>query len=59
MVVTYEGPFQKLFYETTLVVIFFTIIAIINTVVLWPVVMLLYLSGAGDQLQLVVLLNNF
>ena len=27
MVVTYEGPFHKLFYDTTLVVIFFTTIA--------------------------------
>ena len=36
MVVTYEGPFHKLFYDTTLVVIFFTTIA--NGIIAKPLV---------------------
>ena len=48
MVVTYEGPFHKLFYDTTLVVIFFTTIA--NGIITKPLVTYLGLKAeAGVQ----------
>ena len=43
MVVTYEGPFHKLFYDTTLVVIFFTTIA--NGIITKPLVTYLGLKA--------------
>eukprot|EP00091_Calanus_sinicus_P022152 TRINITY_DN6894_c0_g1_i8.p1 TRINITY_DN6894_c0_g1~~TRINITY_DN6894_c0_g1_i8.p1 ORF type:complete len:175 (-),score=70.10 TRINITY_DN6894_c0_g1_i8:2-526(-) len=48
MVVTYEGPFHKIFYDTTLVVIFFTTIA--NGIITKPLVTSLGLKAeAGVQ----------
>ena len=37
------APFTDIFKVS----LFFTLLGLLNTVLLWPVVMLLYISGAG------------